>query len=326
MSAVQLAVIIINYKTPDLVLDVLTSLKTELVGGEMKAIIVDNDSQDESVTKIEAWIDNNNEDKLFELIASTDNSGFSGGNNRGLTAIGAEYYLLLNSDTIVRKGAIQELLKTAKAHPEAGLISPRLEWPDALPQESCFNYHSPISELINAAATGPITKLFSKYIIAQPVKSVVDFYQWTSFACVLVRKQVFNDIGLMDAGYFMYYEDVAFSRKAQAAGWKVLNNPNAHVVHLRGGSSPVKQNTKLRKRLPRYFFESRTRYFYEFYGRFGLIAANLLWTVGWLVSKARALLSKNFVAPSSQCQWRDIWTNFFSPMKAYIHPSKYKKS
>jgi hypothetical protein len=123
----------------------------------------------------------------------------------------------------------------------------------------------------------------------------------------------------------MYYEDVAFSRKAQLAGWKVLHVPQARVVHLRGGSSPLKKRAKLRKRLPRYFFESRTRYYFQFYGRSGLLLANLLWMIGWAIGKSRTFISKNYVPNFSKLQWLDIWTNFFTPNKAYLHPREYKK-
>jgi hypothetical protein len=325
MKSLKLAVIIINYKTPDLVIDVLESLKTELVYGQMEAVVVDNYSQDDSIVKLNKWIETNDSKQIFKLIESDENAGFSSGNNKGIQAVDAENYLLLNSDTIVRKGAVQSLLDTINSQPRVGLVGPRLEWLDGTPQESCFNYHSPISELINSAATGPITALFSKFVVAQPVKFFPDYYSWTSFACVLIRKRVFEDIGLMDAGYFMYYEDVAFSRKAQQAGWLVMNNPAARVVHLRGGTSPVKENAKLKKRLPRYYFESRTRYFYQFYGWGGLLTANILWSLGWFITEFRSLVSRSYTSKAAKLQWLDIWTNFWNPTKKYIHPSKYRK-
>ena len=78
--------------------------------------------------------------------------------------------------------------------------------------------------------------------------------QWTSFACVLLRREMLDKIGLMDDGFFMYFEDVEFCRRARKAGWEIFHNPKARVIHLRGGSSPVKKNTLERKRLPRYYY------------------------------------------------------------------------
>ncbi|OQK18674.1 family 2 glycosyl transferase [Methyloprofundus sedimenti] len=321
-----MVVVIINYKTADLIIDCLESLLPELSSLKANVIIVDNNSNDNSCNEISDWIIKNDILKKVELIASYENTGFSGGNNRGISHIEADYYLLLNSDTLLRKGAISLLLEAAKKDKSVGLVSPRLEWTDTTPQESCFRFHSPISELISSANTGLITRLFKSYNVPFLVSDTADCYDWTSFACVLVKSEVFKDIGLMDDGYFMYYEDVAFAYHAQKAGWKVLNVPDAHVVHLRGGSSPVKSQTKLRKRLPRYYYESRTRCFYQLYGRLGLLAANLLWTIGWGISTLRQLLTSSFEPSVSEAQWKDIWINFSNPLKSYIHPDHYDKS
>lgn len=322
----NLAIIIINYKTPELVKSVLESLKTEIDPAYMQVILVDNDSNDESINYLNGWIQQNHASQWVKLIDAEHNTGFSGGNNLGISSIKAEKYLLLNSDTIVRPGAIQLLLDAANQNPEVGLVSPRLEWEDATPQESCFRFHTPISELIKSASTGLVTKLFSKYVVAQPVKWTPDFYQWTSFACVLIKSEVFDEIGLLDDDFFMYFEDVEFSYRAIQAGWKILNIPQAHVVHLRGGSSPLKSQAKLRKRLPRYFYESRSRYFYLLYGYRGLLAANLFWLLGAIIASLRAILSQKYQSNIAEKQWQDIWINFLNPLRPYLHPKYYDKT
>ncbi len=323
-KVIELAIVVVNYKTPKLVEDCLASLLPELEHLNAKAVVVDNASMDDSVEAIQTWISENNADDKVELVASSENTGFSGGNNTGVKHLSAKYYLLLNSDTLVRQGSILKLLNAAKQDQTIGLVGPRLEWPDGQPQESCFRFHSPLSELISSANSGPITKLLNKFNVPYPVSDKQRYYDWTSFACVLVKSAVFDDIGLMDDGYFMYFEDVAFAYIAQQAGWKVLNVPDAHVVHLRGGSSPVKAQAKKRKRLPRYYYESRTRFFYQTYGRFGLLCANILWVLGWGISKIRQLFSSDYSSIVVENQWKDIWINFFNPLHRYIHPNTYK--
>jgi len=319
----QLLVVIVNYKTPQLLINCLESLLPEIEDLALKVVIVDNASEDGSVEFIQNWISNQNSTNVVQLLISSENFGFSGGNNIGIKAVKADYYLLLNSDTLVRPGAISLLLEAAKQDKSLGLISPRLEWLDARPQESCFRFHTPISQMISSANTGLITKLFSKFDVPYAVTEQPRLYDWTSFACVLVRAEVFKDIGLMDDGYFMYFEDVAFAYQAQQAGWKVLNVPDAHVVHLRGGSSSVKSQAKQRKRLPRYYYESRARFFYQVYGHSGLLMANIFWALGYGVSLFRSLLSSSFKPNISAYQWRDIWINFSQPLKKYIHPDNY---
>jgi len=323
---VHICVVIINYKTPVLVIDCLESLLPELVSLEVRVVVVDNNSKDDSCENILEWINKNDNLNQVELVTSNKNTGFSGGNNRGISHVDAEYYLLLNSDTVVRKGAISLLLEAAIREDQAGLISPRLEWPDASPQESCFRFHSPVSELIASAGTGLITRLFHTYNVPIEVADKANFYDWASFACVLVKSDVFKDVGLLDEGYFMYFEDVAFAYHAQKVGWEVLNIPEARVIHLRGGSSPVKSQTKLRKRLPRYYYESRTRYFYQLYGYLGLLLANLFRFLGWGISWVRHLMSPTYDFSMKESEWRDIWTNFSNPLGKYIHPDNYDKT
>lgn len=322
----KLSVVIVNYRTPQLTIDCLISLLPELEGVDAKVVVVDNASSDGSCEKIQQWVNQEAAFELVDLLPSPDNTGFSGGNNFGINHVEAEYYLLLNSDTLVRNNAISTLLAAADKDESAGLISPRLEWLDATPQESCFKFHTVVSELISSASTGLVTKLLQSFVVAQPTCNEQDYYDWASFACILIKAEVFHDIGLLDDAYFMYYEDVDFSFRAKKDGWKILNIPNAKVVHLRGGSSPVKSQAKLRKRLPRYYYESRTRYFYRLYGFIGLLTANVLWTFGWFISSFRGLFSSSYCPNVSQSQWRDIWTNFFLPETAFTHPDDYDKT
>jgi len=286
-------------------------------------IIVDNNSPDNSINVICDYLFSNNLFESVDLIASDKNSGFSSGNNIGIKASNSEFILLLNSDTLVRPGAIELLIRTLQDNPQMGMASPRLEWPDGTPQESCFRFHRPINELIRAAATGPITRLFKRYEVPLRVSDKVVYPEWTSFACVLIRRQVFEDIGLLDEEFFMYFEDVDFCKRAREAGWRIIHNPEAHVVHLRGGSSPVKIQAEKKKRLPRYFYESRSRYYYKHFGHFGLFRANIYWHLGWLVAIGRKLLSSAYQPNICEKQWRDIWTNFYHPAAPYLHPDKY---
>jgi hypothetical protein len=151
------------------------------------------------------------------------------------------------------------------------------------------------------------------------VQTEIAWPQWTSFACVLIKDEVFQQIGLLDEGYFMYYEDVEFCHRANKAGWPIVHNPEARVVHLRGGSSSVKKQTKLKKRVPRYFYESRTRYYYQTYGWVGLTAANLLWWSGRTISKTRQIMGRSDKI-AIEGQWLDIWTNWLNPLKPYTAP------
>ncbi len=275
-------------------------------------VVVDNNSEDGSVDILRKWLRRYDPNNRVRLVVSESNSGFSAGNNLGIREIKADNYLLLNSDTIVRPGAIAELMKCSAENPEAGLISPRLEWPDGRVQESCFRYPTPISEFIDAAKTGPITNLFKNHVVALEVSDELVRPEWTSFACVLIKAEVLENAGLLDEGFFMYFEDVEFCHRVKRIGWSIIHTPTAHIVHLRGGSSPVKSLSRMKKRLPRYYYASRTRFYFLLYGHAGLILANILWLCGAAIGKMRDMIGKR-THSFPEKKWLDIWTNWSQP-------------
>lgn len=303
----RLAIIILNYRTPDMVIGCLETLEHEIDAHQDICIIVDNCSGDDSAERIEAALEKCGWGAWARLVRSDRNDGFSAGNNIGIQAVDVHHYMLLNSDTLVREGAVRALLDAAESNPQCGLVSPRLEWPDREPQVSCFRNRTPWSEFLRAASTGPLSRLFPRHEVALPVSDEPIHPEWTSFACALIRREVFEQIGLMDESYFMYFDDIDFCRRARRAGWDILHWPEAHVVHLRGGSGDVKSQTAERGRLPRYYYESRAWYFRKFYTRTGLWLTNLLWVLGRMISWTRERFGRK---DSRICahEWRDNWT------------------
>ncbi|MBE9174586.1 glycosyltransferase family 2 protein [Synechocystis salina LEGE 06155] len=316
LDALQLAVVILNYRTPQLVIDCLASLESQIDPQTQQVIVVDNASGDDSVEKIQTAIAEHGWQGWVRLLPSDNNGGFSAGNNLGIQAINAENYLLLNSDTIVRPGAIATLLSALEQYPEAGLFSPRLEWPDATPQISCFRDHSPWSEAIDGARTSVVTKILQSFDVPIPVTDESFEPQWTSFACVLIRRSVIEQIGLMDDGYFMYYDDIDYCRRARQVGWKIRHIPQAHVVHLRGGSGSVKSDMASRKRPRPYLYASRSRYFAKFYGPLGLTLANSGWLLGRSIAALREIVG-NKEPHTCDRQWQDIWFQWRKPLQPY---------
>ena len=309
------AVIIINFRTPGLTIDCLETLVDEIDPRHDVVIVVDNDSGDDSIPTIQAEIGQANWGDWVTLVPSGRNGGFSFGNNVGIQLVEAENYLLLNSDTLVHPGAIGTLRRVLEEDAHVGLAGPRLEWPNGDPQISCFRYRNPISELLAAASTGPITKLLNRYETPLPVEPTKTEPDWASFACILIRGEVFKQVGLMDEGYFMYFEDIDYCRRARKLGWAVVNEPAARVVHLRGGSSNVKQALAQRKRPPRFYYESRARYFAKFYGKPGLWLTNVMWSVGRTIEWIRVTFTGR---PQLTCEKEaiDNWIGWWNPLNA----------
>jgi len=312
---IRLAVVIINYCTADLTLNCLRSLAPEMRNiANSKVIIVDNASNDGSDKKIELAISKNHWDEWVNLRRSSVNKGFSFGNNLGIQTAEADFYLLANSDILMKPGTLSELLEAMEKNPRVGLIGPRLESHDGRAQSSCFRHPTPLSELIRSAATGPITKLLSRHEVALPPSDYPSHPDCVSFACVMLRGRAIREIGPLDEGFFMYFEDMDYCRRAQHAGWDVLYWPSAQVIHLRGGSSPVKAAFQLKQRPPRYYYTARARYLGKYYGRLGLWLANFFWILGRGMSFIREILGHR---PKQSCdkQFIDNWTNWLSPLK-----------
>ncbi len=299
----QLAIIVLNYKTPGFVVDCLHSLNGQIDPQTQEVIVVDNCSGDDSVIEIEKAIESAGWGSWARVVRSPVNGGFAAGNNVGIKASNAKVCLLLNSDTIVRDGAIETLMRTLDEHPEIGMIGPQLEWPDGTHQISTFRYGTPITEMIYASRLGIIERVFPKHVVARELHAFTIGIDWISFACVAIRREVFEAVGLLDEGYFMYFEDVALCRRATKAGFVIGYQPDARVVHLRGGSSPVKEQTRQRKRRPAYYYAARSHYLRSFYGVLGHILANLLWMTGWTIGALRGRTG------AVAHEYIDIWTS-----------------
>jgi GT2 family glycosyltransferase len=304
--AKRLCIIIVNYKTPELTVDCIDSLCSQLDPEKDAVIIVDNCSGDDSVGIMEREMKNKGLSSFVSIIPAMHNNGFSYGNNIGIKAMDAEFYLLANSDTVFRRDSVRELLNAAELYPSA-IIGPRLEFPDGEAQVSCFRFNTPVSELINSAETGKITNCLKKYNVPLPVSSEVIRPEWISFACVLIPKAIVNRVGLMDEGYFMYYEDIDFCQRTRRAGFDIIYWPASHVVHLQGKSSDVNETISQEKRLPLFYYKSRSRYYIKFFGKKGLLLANLLWVSGRIISLCKETLLARRKKSACSFQFIDIW-------------------
>jgi N-acetylglucosaminyl-diphospho-decaprenol L-rhamnosyltransferase len=297
-----LGIVVLNYRTPELVIDCLGSLCEQVKEGH-QVVVVDNCSGDDSPDMIEDAINANGWSDWAMLVRSPVNGGFAAGNNVGIKEIDASVYLLLNSDTIVRSESISSMLRTMRDHPDIHMLAPRLEWPDGEYQISTFRYRTPISELLYSSKLGVLGRLFPRHVVARELNDWTTGIDWVSFACIAIRHEVIDEIGLLDEQYFMYFEDMAYCRKATHAGFTIAYQPDASVVHLRGGSSPVKEATRNRKRRPKYYAHARSHYFRTFYGILGHVLANVMWTLGFLLGALRGRTG------AVEKEWVDIWAS-----------------
>src|SRR4051812_9723721 len=150
MSTVK--IIIVNYRTPGLVIDSLRSLAPEVRGQDgCGVVVVDGGSGDGSVEHFREAVQREGWGSWVEILPLAENSGFAAGNNAALRQLLAgpdvpDYVWLLNPDTVVRPGALRALLNFLEAHPEVGIAGSRLEDPDGTAQRSAFRFPGVASE------------------------------------------------------------------------------------------------------------------------------------------------------------------------------------
>lgn len=317
----RIVISIINFRTGPMTIECVRSVLGDIGDLDARVVVVDNASGDGSADLIADWIAAQPEGTPVDLVRSATNSGFSGGHNQGMAAAEADYYLILNSDALLRPGFLRRILQTADATPKAGLIAPQIETDAGEIQVSCFRFHSPLSEFIRGAGSGPVTRLLARHVVALPPPFEASEIEWASFACILLRGRMVREIGPMDEGYFLYFEDAEYCLRARRASWKVIQEPRAVAVHFRGGSGPVKALERARRRLPRYFYASRTRFFRQAYGPLGPIMANAMWQAGRAIAQLRRLTGRA-VPPTIEAEARDIWINIQSPLGARHAPGE----
>lgn len=286
-------IVIVNYRTAELTVGCLRSLSTQvadLSGG--RVTIVDNDSGDGSVEKLSAAIEREGWSGWAGVIPLDRNGGFAYGNNAGIRAALAsedhvDYVMLLNPDTIARKGAVKGLVTFLDRHPRAGIAGSLLENRDGGVECSAHRIHSPLSELDDGARLGLLSRLLRRYVVSEPPSAEAHRCDWVSGASLIVRREVIEQVGLMDDGFFLYFEEVDFCRRAQLAGWECWYVPDSRVMHLEGASTGIRVKAKRRAG---YWYDSRRRFFLKHYGVAGLVAADMFWATGRMVYLLRCLL------------------------------------
>ncbi len=301
----RIAIVILNYRTPEMTVTCLASAVKEICLERDLIVVVDNDSGDDSISRLESAIQENGWQRNVILHCSATNSGFAGGNNQGIKAVDAEAYLFLNSDATLEPGCLATLYQELTDHPKVALAGPRIMNSAGEHQASCFRKHHPLGELIKSARTGPITQLLASYDV-NLAKQQPSPFDWISFATVMIRAEAIAQVGLLDEGYFMYYEDSDYCRTLVQSGWTIHHVPEATVIHNEGGSSMIAKKARERKNLPAYYYASRSRYFTKWYGKSGLLLANLCWLLGRGIDFLRCTFGKK-TPWHAKGSWKQIW-------------------
>jgi hypothetical protein len=209
---------------------------------------------------------------------------------------------------VVRPEALQTLVDFLVAHSGVGIAGGRSEDPDETPQHCCFRFPNALNEFAANARLGVVDKLLRNVICRVPIAQDAHPIDWVSGAFMLVRREVLEHVGLFDEGYFLYYEETDLIHRARKAGWTCWHVPGARVVHLVGYSSGVTIRHRRPDRKPRYWFDSRRRYFLKQRGKCYAAWADGMAILGLIIGRLRAVLTTKKGAYPPRILW-DMFRN-----------------
>lgn len=211
-----------------LVLDCIDSIVNEGSKTKWEIIVVDNGSKDgtqKEIKKLQEKMSN------LYLIENKGNFGYAKANNQGMEKAKGDYIILLNSDIIVKKGALGKLMKFAQKTKDAGVIGPKLLNLDGSLQFSCYHFPT-IKNAIREYWLGE-KGLFEKYAPSGKEPVTVDAVVGAAF---LITPKALRKVGLLDERYFAYFEDIDYCRQVWKKGLKVYYYPQAEIIHYHGAT------------------------------------------------------------------------------------------
>ncbi len=246
----RVAIVILNWNGRNFLVDCMKSLE-DIDYPNCEIIVVDNASTDDSVGEVR---------KLFPstlIIANNENLGFSEGNNRGIRLAlerGSDYILLLNNDTLLRNHSFLDVLVDyLEENRQAAAVGPLILYPDS---DIIWSAGGKLHTVLGICSHVGKKKPVQNFLAREPYE--VDYLPG---CCILVGKEAFSRVGLLDSDYFLYFEDLDWCWRARRTGLKCMVTPIDAIYHTKSGTAGAAGSDSL----------SHTQAFY--FGRNGILFA-----------------------------------------------------
>ncbi len=287
MTDVAVSICIVTYYARDLLHACLSSLY-ESTSLELEIIVVDNGSNDGVGEMLASNF------PQVQFIENDRNLGYTHPMNQALKAGSGPYLLQLNPDTVILPAAVDRLVEFLKCHPDVGVCGPKVLNSDRTLQKPCRRGESRpwavISYFTGLAALFPKSKFFGEYLMSYKDPDETHPVAGVAGSCMLIRREVIEQIGYLDERFFAYQEDADFCFRTRQAGWQVYYIPEAQIIHFgsMGGSrvEPFRSIIEWHKSYYRYYRKNLARdYFFLF---------NWLY-YGAMVFKLGVTLLQNFI-------------------------------
>lgn len=302
-SSIDVSIVIVSWNTKRLLAECIESIHAGPPEGNFEIYIVDNASTDGTAQMLAEHY------PLTHLIVNPENVGFASANNQAIDQCQGRYIILLNPDTKVLPGTFQTLIEYMDQHPRAGANGPMLLNPDGTLQTSCY----PIPTL-----SKELWRLLHMDKLAH--YGTYDVHSWDATrpreveviqgACLVLRKEALDQVGILDGDYFMYTEEVDLCDRLLTAGWQIVWIPRAQVIHY-GGQSTQQVATEMFLRL----YESKLLFFRK---RRGVLAANGYKLILLIITSLRLIMSPLALlsTPVQRRRHLQIASNYWKMLRA----------
>jgi N-acetylglucosaminyl-diphospho-decaprenol L-rhamnosyltransferase len=262
VAVVDLSVVIVNWNVRDLLRRCLLSLsRSEACLAPTlttEVIVVDCASSDGSVEMVR------HEFPRARLISSDENLGYARGNNLGMAEATGRYLLVLNPDTQLVAEALATMARYLDDHPVVGVLGPALRYPDGSLQSSRRRFPTLATAFWESTALHqwfPNNRVARRYHLADRPADVPQPVDWLVGAALMIRHETWKQVGPLDEGFFMYFEELDWCQRCQMAGWEIHFLPTAEIIHHEGKSSEQVATARTIR-----FQRSKIRYFRKYYG------------------------------------------------------------
>lgn len=299
MTSASIAVIIVNYRSPDFTIGAVEAVAAQRRDHPgLRCVVVDGGSGDGSADRLAEGLGDPRFAGWASLLPLPINGGFGWANNQAILRLmqgddPPDYLHILNPDTIVERGAIAALADELDRHPECGAAGSLLINPDGTRSGSAFRFPTYGSEFGRSTQFATLERMLgiAPRLIQIDHAGTVD---WVTGASVMLRAEALKQSGLFDDGFFLYFEEVELMWRMRRHGWSVRHVPESRVAHIGGVTTGVNLSGggATLPRLPRYWFESRRRLWTRMHGPRGPVLASSLWLTGNCISMLRRLLPR----------------------------------
>ncbi len=268
----QLSVIILNYNVRYFLELCVASVQKAIQNLEAEIIVVDNNSSDDSCAMMQSYFPN------IKLIQNKDNVGFPKGNNIGVAQAKGEYICILNPDTVVAEDTFEKVLAFAQKRNNLGIVGCKLiDGTGAFLPESKRSIPTPwvaFTKIFSLYKWFPNITLFNKYYAQSLNENETGEVEILVGAFMIMKRELYNDMGGFDENCFMYSDDIDLSYRALQKGKSNYYFPGTTVIHYKGEST-VKDGTYMRRfqEAMTFFYKKHFRgsFFFSFFMKTGIV-------------------------------------------------------